>query len=534
MNGAALPGLVVLVRARLRVNRISLAAMAILMAIFCVAALQTYVAAFPDRSTRTTMLAPLVNNGALRVLYGYPFDIADPAGWVAWRTMTSAGIIMAMWAVVITSGALRGEEDAGRGELVLSGVQPRRRWFAAALTATAVQTVIIGAVMVIALAAVGLPQHLLTFANCAELGLQLMLPALFFAAVAALTSQLAPTARAARLLAAGILVAAFLVRAPADVREGMSWLRRLTPLGWFEELRPPAAPSPIVLTVIVLATALPILIALCLLGTRDIGRGLLGAHDSRPPRRLLLGSPWQAALRDETPQLSFWFAGTTLYALLMGGLIKTVLEFLRHTPMYAQFFGEQLAVDGFVSALYSLIQLLAALLAVTLIVAARGEEATGRLELLLAMPRSRVGWQCGRAVLAIALAATLTAIAAGSMWVGAALTGQRIRASSLLLASVNSLPLVVVTVGCATAVLALAPRAVSSMYALVAAAFLWDNVGTALQAPGWTLSLSPFHALARVPMQDLAFTPVAVLTVIGAGLFAPALYRFRHRDLISA
>lgn len=534
MTGVVSHGWVVLVRARLRANRMSLAAMTILMGVFCVAALQTYVSAFPDRATRTSMLAPLVNNGALRVLYGYPFDIADPAGWVSWRTMTSVGIIMAVWAIIITTGALRGEEDAGRGELVLSGAQPRRRWFAAALTATTVQTLIIGAVTVIGLAAVGLPQHLLTFANCVELGLQLM----FAGPVLRRGRRVDQSARGhgARCTPAGLGNSGGRLPDSRTRRcgEGMTWLRWVTPLGWFEELRPPAAPSTIALAVIIVATAIPVLIALPLLTARDIGRGLLGARDSRPPRRILLGAPWQAALRDEISHLSFWFVGTTLYGMLMGAMIKTMLDFLHRTPAYAQFFGERLAVDGFVSAMYSLFQLLAALLAVTLVVAARGEEATGRLELLLAMPRSRIGWLSGRAFLATVLAAALTLIAAVSLWAGAALTGEQVRVSSLLLASLNSLPLIVITVGCATTVLALAPRAVAFLYGLVAAAFLWDNVGTALKAPGWSLTLSPFHALARVPMQRVAYPPVLALTLIGLALFVFGLYRFRRRDLALA
>ncbi|MFJ9371045.1 hypothetical protein ACIRRA_42475, partial [Nocardia sp. NPDC101769] len=30
------------------------------------------------------------------------------------------------------------------------------------------------------------------------------------------------------------------------------------------------------------------------------------SHFSRPPRRILLGASWQAALRDEAPQLGIW------------------------------------------------------------------------------------------------------------------------------------------------------------------------------------------------------------------------------------
>lgn len=531
MNSEAAQGWWTMVCARLRANRMSLIAMAVLVAVLCATQLQAYISVFPDRETRAATLAPIVNNAALRVLYGYPYAIADPAGWVAWRTM--AGVVTAVWATIITTGALRGEEDAGRGELLLSGLQPRHRWFAAVLAATAIQTLMIGAVTIAALAAVGLPQHLLNFTHCVEIGLQLMLPALLFAGLAGLTSQLAGTVRGARLLALGILVAAFIVRAPADVGRGRLWLRRLTPLGWFEMLRPPAAPPLPVLLAIVVATALPVLAAIPILARRDVGRGLLPERDSRPPRRFLLGSSWQAALRDELPHLAFWLVGTIAYAALMGGMVKTMLDFTHRSTAYTRLFGEQFAVNGFVAACYALIQVVTALLAVTLMVGARGEESTGRLELVLAMPRSRTGWLTGRALLAAAIAAVLDLLAAVAIWAGAALTGQHIRLGSLLAAAGNSIPLIVITVGCTAAVFAAAPRALSFMYAAVAIAFLWDALGSALKAPHWSLQLTPFHALSRVPMQSFALLPAVVVTAIGLVLLAAALLAFRHRDLVA-
>ncbi|MTK32353.1 hypothetical protein GL305_20970 [Nocardia seriolae] len=527
-------GLRVMVWARLRANRISLAAMTILMAVFCAASLQTYVVAFPSRATRAALLAPLVNNGALRALYGYPFDIGDPTGWVAWRTMTFAGLIMAVWAAVITTGALRGEEDEGRGDLVLSGAQPRRRWFAAAVTATVVQAGVIGGVAALTLAAIGVPQHLLTIANAGELGLQLLTPALLFAAVAALAAQLTGTVRGARLLASAVVLMAFVVRAPADIGDGIPWLRWVTPLGWFEELRPPGAPSPPALAAIVTGTAVLLTISVVLLRTRDIGRGLLELRQTRTPRLLLLGSPARAALRDEAPQLAFWFAGTALYALLMGSLVRTMLEFLSRTTLYTQFFGRKLAVDSFVAMLFSLIQLLAALLAVTVIVAARGEEATGRLELVLAMPRSRIAWLSGRAGLALGSAAALIFLAAVCIYSGAALTGERLDLGGLVAAAANSLPLIVLAIAAAALALAVVPRAVAFVHALVVAAYLWDTLGTALKLPESTLKLSPFHVLARIPMQPFAPISAGVLTVLAAALFGLALLLFRRRDLASS
>lgn len=523
--------MIVMVRHQLRTNRLSLIAMTVLMAVFSSATLQAYVTAFPTKATRTAVLTPLANNGALRVLYGYPFDIGDPAGWVAWRAMLNVGLIVAMWAAIVTSGALRGEEEAGRGELVLSRAQPRRRWLAAALAATTIETMIIGLGMTLALTAVGVPQHLLTFANSVELALQLVLPALLFGAIAAAASQLFTTVRMTRLAVAGVLVVAFMIRAAADVGNGLGWLRWLSPLGWSEELHPPSHPSPIVLAAFAASIAVSVLVSLPMLRARDVGLGLLPARDSRPPRLFLLRTAWQAALRDETPQLATWLLGTAAYAGLIGGLLKTMQDLMRRIPVAHQMFGDHVAVDGMVAAMFSLFQLLASLLIVTLVVGARGEEATGRLDLLLAMPRSRTGWMGGRLVLAAAAATTLMLTAAVAMWTGAAMSGRRIAFGSLLEATANSAPLVLIVLAAAALVLGLAPRAIGFVYALVATAYLWDALGSVLKAPEWTLQLSPFHALARVPLERFSLTPAAILTLTSVALFAIALWAFRHRDL---
>ncbi|HEX5114134.1 MAG TPA: hypothetical protein VFW65_02945 [Pseudonocardiaceae bacterium] len=511
----------------------SLVVMTVLVAVTSLAQIQGYVSAFPNAALRQALLVPFADNGALRVLYGYPYDIGDATGWVSWRSMSVVEIVMAVWAMVVVSGALRGEEDVGRGELALSRPQPRRRWFAAALTATAVEAVVIGAVAVAAMAAVGVPQGLMTFGNCVELGLQVVLPALLFGAVAALTSQLLGTVRGARLAGAAVLAVAFMVRAVADTGSGIGWVRWLTPLGWFEQLRPPGVPPAAALLAILAGTAILVAVCLPVLSGRDIGRGLLPGHDARSPRRALLGTAWQAAVRDELPQLGTWLVAAVACATLMGGLARTVIDFVRDNPAIARVLGRGVAVDGYVAAMFSLAQVVAALLAVALVAAARGEEATGRLEILLAMPRTRVGWLVGRVTLAAAAAALLALVAAGGLWVGAELSGERLDVGSLLMAAGNCIPVIVVTAGFAGFVFGVAPRAVASGYALVVVAYLWDAVGALFAVPAWTLNLSPFHAVARVPLEPFTAAPAVVLGLLGAALFTVGLVEFRHRDLVT-
>jgi len=469
---------------------------------------------------------------------------------LAWRALGFIVVVMAMWGAFITVGALRGEEEAGRGELALSQPQSRRVWFGAALVAVTIETLVIGAVTVASLAAFCVTQGLMIFVDCLEISLQLMLPALLFAAVGGVTSQLIGTTRGARIAAAAVLAVALLARTAADAGNGLTWLRWTTPLGWFEELHPPAAPSPAALIAIAIACVVLVLAALPMLAVRDVGsldqlverlcvRRIFGDSDADRETQgfaasRLLGAPWQAALRDDLPQLSIWLVGSLFYTLLLGSLTKTLLDLVQSNSTFGSLIGRSFGINAFITASFSLVEVITALLAVTMIVGARGEEASSRLELLVAAPLSRIRWLLSRAALAATAALALALVSAVSFWAGAAATGQAVAFSSLIEAGLNCIPLIVITVGAAVAVLALAPRAVGFVYAPVAVAYLWDALGTAFKAPTWALDLSPFHALAAVPAQDFALFPAAILTVIGLAMLVVGVSVFRGRDLVTA
>ena len=53
-----------------------------------------------------------------------------------------------------------------------------------------------------------------------------------------MAAQVLPTRRAAALTSGGVVVGAFLVRAIANTKDGLQWLRWATPFGWSELVRP--------------------------------------------------------------------------------------------------------------------------------------------------------------------------------------------------------------------------------------------------------------------------------------------------------
>ena len=178
-------------------------------------------------------------------------------------------IIGAVWGLLTGTRLLRGEEDAGRWELLLAGPVTRRGAAAQALaglaaglaalwTVTALITVIAGQLPRIHIGA----GAMLFYATA------LAAPAAIFLAIGALASQLAPTRRQAAGYAGAVLGASYALRMVADSGAGLTWLRWATPLGWVEELRPLAGSRPLALLPIGAVTAATGALAVYLAGRR--------------------------------------------------------------------------------------------------------------------------------------------------------------------------------------------------------------------------------------------------------------------------
>ncbi len=169
------------------------------------------------------------------------------------------------------------------------------------------------------------------------------------------------------------------------------------------------------------------------------------------------------------------------------------------------------------------------------VVAARREEAEGRLETLFALPVGRARWLAGRLLLAAAGALALALVAGALAWAGAASQGAGVPLLRMLEAGANTLPAVCLFLGLAALAFALTPHATAlAGYGVIVAALLWELVGGALGAPGWTLQLSPFHHLALIPLHPFRPLSAAIMLIAGVAAAAAAVRAFARRDLIGA
>ena len=218
-------------------------------------------------------------------------------------------IVGAIWGLLISSRLLRGEEDAGRWDILLSGKTTRGGAAMQALGGFAVSALVLWALTSLITSIAGVSSNVdIGPGPALFLALALVSPALMFLAVGALASQLAPTRRQAAGYAAALLGFSYCLRMVGDAGIGLHWLSWLSPLGWCEELAPLTESNPWPLLLIGGFTVLAGGVAVRLAASRDVGSSIFPDRPDRPADLRLLDGPLGLSVRLTWTVAVVWLA----------------------------------------------------------------------------------------------------------------------------------------------------------------------------------------------------------------------------------
>jgi ABC-2 type transport system permease protein len=496
-----------------------------------------YAATYKTPLARAKLVKTFGANFGFNALIGPAHQIGTVAGFTAWRSLGVLSIVGAVWGLLTGTRLLRGEEDAGRWELLLVGQVTRRGTTAKALAGLTVGLLTLWCVTAIFTVAVGRAGTVnISVGPSLFLALALVSSASIFLAVGALASQLAPTRRQAASYAAGALGVSYALRMIADSGTGLDWLRWLSPLGWVEELRPLASPRPLMLAAIAALVAVAAGLAIYLAGSRDLGASMIADRSSARAHTGLLSGPMGLAIRLTRGVITGWGVSIALVALMMGLIAKSVGTALsanagdRETFAKLGFRGS--GAEQYLAITFLIIALLVALVAAGQTSAARSEEAEGRVDHLLVRPVSRFRWLAGRLAVATGCLVIAGLIAGVFSWLGAASQNTGVGLPTLLNAGLNVVPPAVFILGVGALTFGVWPRAVSAVtYGLLAWSFLVEIIGGIVNASHWVLDTSLFHQMAAAPAISPNWTSGGILIAIGAAAAAIGAVAFRCRDL---
>jgi ABC-2 type transport system permease protein len=475
-------------------------------------------------------IAALAANPAIRTLFGEPVALDTAGGFTVWRTGTALAVLAAVWAVLTATGATRGEEQAGRWDLLLAGRLPIDAVVRRHLAVLAAAAALIGAGATAALLAAGAGG-----AGAVLHGLGLLLVTTFFAAVGGLAAQVLGTRGAAATLGVGLVGAGLLARMVGDGLPALSGLRWVSPFGLLALAEPYGANRTIPLVVLAVATAALLVAAPAAASHRDLHGAWIPPAPARRSPSTLLRSPAGFAVHRTRGPVAAWGLGVAAFLLLVGLVAGSLVEFLGENPRFAELaaaagFPGLGTVEGYAAALLTLLAVAVGAFPAARLAELAGDERSGRLALLYAraLTRSRLlGVMCA---VTAAGAAALAGTGALALWAGAGGAGLSLR--DALAGAANTLPVAALGLGCSVLALGWAPRAVAVVGALPAVGgFLLLVLARSAGAPQWVSWPSPFAHLAAVPATPPDLRAAAVLVAVALALGLAGAAGYARRDL---
>ncbi|RDV45812.1 hypothetical protein DOE76_04995 [Leifsonia sp. ku-ls] len=532
-----------LLRQRLRRDRWQL-----LIWVLCIGALGLFSATsieqtFGSVAARTQLVRLAIADPTVLVLRGLPQG-TTLAAVTFFEIYAFLALLAGLMNTFLAVRHSRAEEESGRAELVASTPAGRLLPTTATVVHAVLANVALAVLTALGFAAAGLPLYGSFVAGAAVGG-----AGLAFFSVGLLLSQLMSTSRGANGFAAAVVVVAFALRGIGDATgtpfgDGThmrsAWPTWLSPIGWGEQFAPFTADDWRPLLLMLGLAAVLVAGVYALQSVRDTGAGVIPERDGRVSASPLLGGALGLAWRLQWPIVVGWTLGGALTGLLAGALGSLVGSSIANDPSLSGIREEigKIGAGGsgpltqlFISAIFSIVGVLAAACAVQAVIRLRQEEASGSAETLMSTPLGRVRWLLSfvavgvlaivAVLLAAALASGLSALAAGQP---ASTIGDSFAAAAA------QLPVALVYIGVLTLVFVLLPSwtIAVSWAALGLGAFI-GIFGGLVNLPDGVRHLSPF-ADAPVVVGDVDWTGGYWMFGITVVALAVAAALIRRRD----
>lgn len=464
-------------------------------------------------------------------------------------TMVEAYGVLAILIALMSSQTVvrhtRQDEETGRAELLGSAVVGRHARLTAALVVAFGANLALAVIVALVLLGNGLAVTGSLTAAAAAAGVGWV-----FAGVAAVTAQVSATARGANSTAGAVIGIAFVLRAVGDglghvadsqVEAISAWPSWLSPIGWGQQVRAFHQDNLGPLLLLLVLTAVLVAVAFQLTRHRDVGAGMVELRPGPARASARLGTPLGLAWRLQRGILLAWTVGLVVLGATFGAVGESAEEILTISDQIEQALLAMAPEGGLVDLFFAFVTGFLGIAATGYTVQAllrmRAEEATGRLEPVLATAVGRARWLASHVAIAVGGTTALLAVTglAGGVVYGAMTGRWAAGIGGLVGGALVQAPAALALGGFVLAVFGLLPRyAVALAWSALAVSLVMGQLGELLGLPQQVLNLSPFTHLPSVPAASATVPPLAALLAIAVLCGAVGVAAFRRRDLAIA
>jgi len=486
-----------------------------------------------------------------------PVKVDTPGGYATWKYGPLI-LLMALWPILVCSRTLRGEEENGSLDILLS--LPRGRWrvalekLAAIWTALLLMALLIGVLVFAGGAQVNAG---ISLGDALLFGLNLALISGVFGSIALLISQFTQERRTASGAAGTLLVVFIIMDMVHRVFPDAEWVSRLSPVYYFNLTRPliPGYGSNAGAMLLLFGLSLLLSgIAIWLFVRRDIGAAVaLPGFLRRSERavRLERALPVNAwSLRSVYARgmamiavPTFWWtlgiAGGAAFMVVIARQVEVQLTALfASSPLLKNLItkvggGDITNNATLLSTLFVFLPLLLMAFAVTQTNRWAADEEEGRLELVLSTPQSRLRVLLGRFAALTTATVIIGVLTLAATALTSAMTGLKLDTGNLTAATLSIIPMGLLMAALGYLFAGWLRTAVDTglLSFLLVIWFFISFVGPELSLPDATLRLSAFYyygtpLLHGLPLMDM----LGILAVVVVALVL-ASARFVRKDI---
>ncbi|MCL1834665.1 MAG: hypothetical protein FWG48_00755 [Oscillospiraceae bacterium] len=537
-----------LIRFMLRRERIISAIWIVILVLFCAALAPAMDAMFAEPEARQ-QFGESFDNPVMIAIMGPAYG-ADSNNYTTGAMYSNTMLIWVIMAVAVMNIFIvirhtRADEEGGRTEVIRALPTGRLAGINAAMITAAIVDILLAVLTGVALAATGVPG--MGLGASMLYGFAVGAGGLVFAGIAAVFSQLSSSKGGATGLSFLMLGIFYMIRAAGDM-QGSDALACISPLGLAQRSQIYVANNIWPVVVLLAEAVILAIIAYALNSVRDMDQGFIPARPGRTEASKRLGSPFGLSSRLLRNMLVTWIIVMFALAASYGSVIADIPSFVGDSPEYLQVIGipeevvnsmtdagkAQIIIDYFGVFVISMMTLICFIPVINSTLRIRAEERDGRIGQIYALPVSRAKYLTGYVILAYAASVLLQlATAIGLYCVTSMLESNPFTIGGLVGSFFAYLPAIWVIIGLAVLIVGAFPRATGAVWGFYAFVFLVSFLGGMPDLmPASLRNISPVTHIPRLPLDDMTFAPLIILTVIAIALTAAGFTFYKKRDTL--
>ena len=518
-------------------------------------------ASYPSLVATAAARASLIILAKSFTAIGEAIGVGTAGGYATFKVGFTI-LLMALWPILAGSRMLRGEEERGSLDVLLTTPESRVRValqkLAAMWTALLAMGILIG---LLAYAGGKSVSATFTFTDALLFGLNLALICGVFGNLALLVSQFTQERRTAAGITGGLLLLAIVLDMVHRVIPGTDWISRISPVYYYnlsKPLVPTYAPGyPLNLGALLVLSALAVIFAgagVWLFVGRDVGgvvalpawlrlpERTLTPEQALPAKEWSLQSVYARSLAAMAVPTFWWTVAIAGFAAWMVVIVEKVeaqlATIVAGSPLLQNIIGNVGGGDvvtnaTILSTLFVFLPLLLMAFAVTQVSGWSTDEQEGRLDLVLTTPQSRLSVflaRFGALTTATVLIGVLTLVATT---VASAATGVKLDGGNLVVATLTMIPLGLLVAALGYLLSGWLSTVIDTgvLSFLLLIWFAITFLGPGLHWPTATLHLSAFYYYGTPLLNGLSIGNTVLILVLGAAALAVASVRFMRKDI---